>query len=93
MHYDALRQPLDPTAFIADLQDRLRRRAERPRRRRSRDGSAGGVRITNRRGEPWITVPRSEAQAEPQKLEALKEEVERRWGTSTCWICSRRPTC
>lgn len=39
------------------------------------------MRISNRRGEPWITVPAIEKQPEPPTLQALKEEVERRWGT------------
>ena len=37
------------------------------------DGSAGGVKITSRRGEPWITVPKLEPLSEPQRLQALKD--------------------
>ncbi|GAB1325712.1 transposase [Streptomyces sennicomposti] len=44
------------------------------------DGSAGGVKVTTRKGEPWITVPKLEPLAEPTGLAALKEEVARRWG-------------
>lgn len=44
------------------------------------DGSAG-VAITTRHGEPWITVPRLEALAEPANLDRIKDEVIRRWGT------------
>ena len=45
------------------------------------DGSAGGVRVTRRRGEPWISVPKMEPLPEPRMLAAVKEEVSRRWGT------------
>lgn len=43
--------------------------------------TAGGVRIGTRRGQVWITVPRAPAQDEPASLQALKDEVRRRWGT------------
>jgi len=39
------------------------------------------VRVTTRRGEPWVTVPPMDKQPEPPTLQALKDEVERRWGT------------
>ena len=38
------------------------------------------MRITSRRGEPWIVVPTLEALPEPQTLHALRQEVLRRWG-------------
>ncbi len=80
VHYDALRQPLAPTEFVAELQ-----RPHRVALTRLDDalanGTAGGVRISNRRGEPWITVPAIEKQPEPANLQALKDEIERRWGT------------
>ncbi|MFI5690006.1 transposase [Streptomyces sp. NPDC051636] len=44
------------------------------------NGSAGGVKVTTRRGEPWITVLEPEPLVEPTGLQALKEEVIRRWG-------------
>ncbi|MGH3823403.1 MAG: hypothetical protein ACRDRA_11340 [Pseudonocardiaceae bacterium] len=43
-------------------------------------GTTGGVRITRRRGEPWISVPAVGKQPEPANLKALKEEISRRWG-------------
>jgi Tn3 transposase DDE domain len=46
-----------------------------------RGHGAGGVRVTTRRGEPWVTVPPMDKQPEPPTLQALKDEVERRWGT------------
>ncbi|MGH3776487.1 MAG: hypothetical protein ACRDRR_12285 [Pseudonocardiaceae bacterium] len=47
----------------------------------SGDGTAGGVAITIRRGEPWISVPKLTALPEPRNLAAVKDEVIRRWGT------------
>ena len=79
IHYAALRQPLDPSAFITDLQDRLAAALSNLDAAVA-GGGAGAVRITNRRGEPWITVPTLDAQPEPKTLEALKQEVMRRWG-------------
>jgi hypothetical protein len=91
VHYAAIRQPLDVAAFVAGLRQRLGDALGRLDRALG-DGSAGGVRITTRRGEPWVTVPPSERQPEPPTLQALKDEVERRWARSTCSTCSRTPT-
>lgn len=44
------------------------------------DGSAGGVKVTTRQGDPWITVPTLEPPAEPTGLQALNEEVIRPLG-------------
>jgi len=79
VHYAALRQPPDPRAFIADLQQRLGG-ALTSLDRAIAGGSASGVRVTTRRGEPWIAVAALDAQPEPQTLHALKQEVLRRWG-------------
>lgn len=38
------------------------------------------MKVTTRKGEPWITVPKLEPLAEPTGLATLKEEVARRWG-------------
>jgi hypothetical protein len=80
VHYDALRQPPDATAFVAEMQ-RRHRAALSHLNDALANGTADGVRISNRHGEPWITVPAIEKQAEPPTLQALKDEVERRWGT------------
>lgn len=80
VHYAALRQPTAPTAFITDLQTRMRQGLARLDAALA-DGSAGGVVITRRRGEPWITVPKLKPLPEPRNLQALKDEVLRRWGT------------
>jgi TnpA family transposase len=34
-----------------------------------------------RHGDPWITVPRMDALPEPVRLDQIKAEVQRRWGT------------
>lgn len=80
VHYAALRQPLDATEFVAELQRRHRAALSRLNDAVA-VGTAGGVRISNRRGQPWITVPPIEKQPDPPTLQALKEEVWRRWGT------------
>src|SRR5207244_351363 len=33
-----------------------------------------------RRGEPWIVVPQIDKLPDPPTLQALKDELERRWG-------------
>jgi Tn3 transposase DDE domain len=39
------------------------------------------VKITTRRGEPWISIPKPTALPEPRTLAAVKDEVICRWGT------------
>ncbi|HEX4812518.1 MAG TPA: hypothetical protein VFV66_07170 [Nonomuraea sp.] len=79
MHYKALKKPRDPAAFIADLQRRhttvLDRLDEAMRK-----GTTGGVKITRKKGESWISVPPLGKQKEPTGLKALKAEISRRWG-------------
>lgn len=79
VHYAAIRQPLNPRVFIADLKKRMTAGLDRFSAALA-DGSAGGVKVTTRKGEPWITVPKLEPLDEPTGLAALKEEVVRRWG-------------
>jgi TnpA family transposase len=79
-HYQALRQPTDPQAFISDLRDRMRDALANLDQAMT-GGNAGGVQVGLRRGEPWITVPRLDALPEPVKLDHIKLEVQRRWGT------------
>ena len=57
VHYAAIRAPLDPAAFITDLRRRLAEALTRLDGALA-DGSAGGVRITRRRGEArrWGTL-------------------------------------
>ena len=80
VHYAAIRKPLDPAAFVGELQTELRSALGRLDEA-LRSDSTGGVRIITRRGEPWISVPPIAKLAEPPNLAALKSEVERRWGT------------
>ncbi|MGH8918492.1 MAG: Tn3 family transposase, partial [Actinomycetes bacterium] len=79
VHYEAIAQPLDPSTFVATLQHRLHEALGRLDQALS-SGTTGGVRITTRRGEPWIKVPSPVKQPEPANLVALKAEVEARWG-------------
>lgn len=80
VHYAALRRPVDPTAFIADVRrrhvDALDRLAGA-----LRDDTAGGVAVTSRHGEPWISIPRLAALPEADGLQRIKAEVLARWGT------------
>lgn len=80
LHYEALRQPLDPTVFIRDLQSRMGRALEKLENAMLGD-TAGGVKITQRKGVSWIKVPKLERQVEPVNLGKLKDEVLRRRGT------------
>ncbi|WP_225835063.1 Tn3 family transposase [Streptomyces sp. NK08204] len=79
VHYAAIRQPMDPQAFITDLKRRMTDGLDRLSAALA-DGSAGGVKVTARHGEPWITMPKLEKLDEPTGLQALKDEVVRRWG-------------
>ncbi|MFJ2406679.1 Tn3 family transposase [Streptomyces xanthochromogenes] len=80
VHYAALAKPLDATAFVGDLKQRLRGALDRLNTGLVQ-GSTGGVRIITRGGGPWVSVPKLDKLAEPRSLEALKNEVRRRWGT------------
>jgi TnpA family transposase len=80
VHYDALRQPLDATAFIEALKTSMRQ-ALQTLDERIADGASGGVKVTARHGEPWISVPQIGKVTEAPNLAALKTEIERRWGT------------
>jgi TnpA family transposase len=80
VHYGAIRQPRDPEAFVAGLRRRLTTALDGLDAALAIDRS-GGVRITTRRGEPWISVPVLGAVPEPSNLVALKGEVGDRWGT------------
>src|SRR5450755_4405075 len=53
IHYAAISQPLDPTAFIAKLRADLDQALGRLSGALARN-TAGGVRITTRKGDVWI---------------------------------------
>jgi TnpA family transposase len=80
VHYDAIKKPLDATAFTDALEKRLRDALARLDTALEL-GTSGGVEVTTRRGEPWIKVSPLGKQEEPENLVALKAEIERRWGT------------
>ncbi len=79
VHYEALKKPRDPAAFLADLQRRHTAALDRLEGA-MRKGTTGGVKITRKKGEPWISVPPLVKQEEPTGLKALKAEISRRWG-------------
>ncbi|MFE7245344.1 Tn3 family transposase [Streptomyces sp. NPDC057580] len=79
VHYAAIRQPQDPQEFITSLKQRMTEGLDKLSAALA-DGSAGGVKVTTRHGDPWITVPKLEKQDEPTGLQTLKDEVIRRWG-------------
>ncbi|MGV9771418.1 hypothetical protein [Streptosporangium sp. NPDC003464] len=56
--------------FIADLQHRHTAALDRLETV-MRKGTAGGVKITRKKGEPWISVPPLDKQEEPAGLTAL----------------------
>lgn len=73
VHYAAIRQPTDPTAFITGL--RRMTTALAGLDSALVDRTAGGVAITTRRGEPWISIPKLTALPEPGDLAVVKVEV------------------
>ena len=79
VHYAAIRKPLDPSAFVADLRQQLQGALDGLQLALS-SGTTGGVKVTTRHGEPWISVPTPSKQPEPANLVALKKEVEARLG-------------
>jgi hypothetical protein len=60
MHYAALSQPLDPTAFVEKLRGDLNTALQRLSDALCRD-QASEVTITTRKGDVWIRVPRLDA--------------------------------
>jgi TnpA family transposase len=80
MHYESLRKPTDPATFIDALRQRMTV-ALTAFDQAITDETCGGVRIVTRHGDPWISVPRMEPLPEPVRLEQIKAEVQRRWGT------------
>lgn len=61
VHYAAIRQPEDPKEFVTGLKRRMTDGLDRLSAALA-DGSAGGVKVTTRTGDPWITVPKPEPQ-------------------------------
>lgn len=65
VHYEALRQPLDPTELSATLQREMTQ-ALAVLEQSLASKTSEGVRITTRRGEPWVRVSPSEKLKDPQ---------------------------
>ncbi|BBC28962.1 hypothetical protein SGFS_002530 [Streptomyces graminofaciens] len=80
VHYNAIKKPLDATAFTDALEKKLRDALARLDTALEL-GTTGGVEVTTRRGEPWIRISPLGRQEEPENLVALKAEIEHRWGT------------
>ena len=80
VHYSALRKPIDPTEFVNGVRYRMANALEKFDESLTNQ-SCGGVSVTTRRGEPWISVPKSEKVPEAQNLRLIKEAVQERWGT------------
>jgi hypothetical protein len=80
VHYAAIRAPLNGLEFVDDLKRRLGAALDMFNDALAA-GATGGVRITSRRGEPWLSIPNMDKALEPANPEALKAEVQRRWGT------------
>ena len=74
VHHTALRQPLDPSAFVDEIRRRMRTALSSLDDAVSADAT-GGVRFVTRRGEPWITVPQAGKLPEPANLDRLKDQV------------------
>jgi TnpA family transposase len=80
VHYAALDKPLQAAEFVADLRRRHKAALDRLNTAMAKD-ITGGARITTRRGQPWISVPKLDKLPEPKNLAAVKAEIARRWGT------------
>lgn len=80
VHYAALGKPVQANEFVEDLKRRHRAALDTLNTAMA-EGATGGVKVTTKNGQPWITVPKLEKLPEPQNLAALKAEVARRWGT------------
>jgi TnpA family transposase len=79
VHYARIRQPLDADAFITDLREKLTEALRELDDAVARDDT-GGLRFATRRGNSWITMPKLQAQPEPENLDAVKAAVKSRWG-------------
>jgi len=78
MHYTAIAQPIDPTEFVSSLRIRLDT-ALASLAEAIRTGAAGAT-VGTRKNQVWITVSKQPAQPAPASLDAIKDEVIRRWG-------------
>ncbi|WP_240809513.1 hypothetical protein [Microbispora catharanthi] len=86
VHYAAIRRPLNPRAFIADLKRRMTAGLDRLSASLA-DGSAGGVKVTTRKGEPWITCPSWSRWTSPPDLRPSRTRSRAAGACWTCWTC------
>ncbi|WP_202806740.1 hypothetical protein [Kribbella catacumbae] len=77
-HYSALRKPLDPTAFIDQLQAELRSELAALN---DQVDQLGWVELRDRGKQGAIKLTPLDAAPEPKNLRALKTEIRTRWGT------------
>ena len=80
VHYAAIRAPLDGAAFVADLKHKLTTALDGFDTALS-ENTTGGVKITTRHGEGWISIPSMDKAPAAPNMTALKTELQRRWGT------------
>jgi hypothetical protein len=76
----------DPAGFIADLKKRMTAGLDQLSGGLA-DGSAGGVKVTTRKGEPWITVPRwpSPPAWRPSRRRSRAAGVSSSCTSTPCW--------
>ncbi|WP_327634727.1 Tn3 family transposase [Kribbella sp. NBC_00482] len=77
-HYSALRKPLDPTAFIDELQAELRSELAALN---DQVDQLGWVEFRDRGKQGGVRLTPLDAAPEPKNLRALKSEIRTRWGT------------
>jgi TnpA family transposase len=80
VHYAAIRAPLDGAAFVADVQHKLAAALDGFDTALA-ENTTGGVKITTRHGEGWISIPSMDKAPSAPNLGQLKTDLERRWGT------------
>jgi len=78
VHYSAIALPHDPAEFVTTLRERLEKSLATFARELP-TGSAG-VKIGTRKNQVWISVAKLPAQQAATQLDAIKDEVVRRWG-------------
>jgi hypothetical protein len=78
VHYTAIAQPTDPTEFVAALRTRLD--GALANLAEAMGSGAAQAKVGTRKGQVWISVAKTPAQPSPENLDAIKDEVIRRWG-------------
>lgn len=79
VHYEAVRQPLDATEFVAGVKQKMSD-ALAELSQGLKAGTTGGVNIGTRQGQVWISVAKLDRLDAPAHLDAVKTEVIDRWG-------------